>query len=96
MKVRGGDPYIRKLRAELRIKKGDLRGAVEDLTAATDSDAVAPDVHLQKGLLLTLRGEDAGAETEFAAHLQMFPAARDYLNGRVEEAKKLRAGRPRQ
>lgn len=96
LKVREGDPYIHKLRAELRVKRGDLRGAVEDLTAAVNSDAGSPDIHLQKGLLLTLRGEDAEAEKEFAAHLQMFPQGTEYLNQRRAEAKKLRAEQPQQ
>lgn len=96
LKVREGDPYIHSLRAELRIKKGDLRGAIEDLTVAVDSNAGAPDVHLKKGLLLTLRGEDSEAEKEFAAHLQMFPDGREYLNQRLAEAKKLRAEQPQQ
>lgn len=96
LKVREGDPYIHKLRAELRVKRGDLRGAVEDLTAAIDSDAGSPDLHLQEGLLLTLSGKDAEAEEEFAAHLQMFPESREYLNRRRAEAKKLREQQQRQ
>ena len=94
LKVRQDDPYLHKLRAELRIKKGDLRGAIEDLTVAVERDAGSPDLHMQKGLLLTLQGKDAEAEKEFDAHLQMFPQARQYLSARLDEAKKLRAEPP--
>lgn len=91
LKIREGDAYLHRLRAELRIKKGDLGGAIEDLTVAINANEGAPDVHLERGLLLTLRGEDDEAEKEFAAYLQMFPQGREYINRQVTEAKKLRS-----
>jgi tetratricopeptide (TPR) repeat protein len=91
LRVRNSDPYLHRLRGELRIKRGDLRGAIEDLKVATDSPQAAPDVHLTRGLLLILQGKDAEAEKEFAVHLQAFPTSRNYLEERREEAKKLRS-----
>jgi tetratricopeptide (TPR) repeat protein len=94
--IRGNDAYIHKLRSEARIKKGDLQGAIEDLKAVAESNEEAPDVHLSRGLLLVLQGKDDEAEKEFATHLQMFPASRDYLNERVKEVRKLRSEQPQQ
>jgi tetratricopeptide (TPR) repeat protein len=91
LKIRKDDPDIHKLRSEIRIKKGDLQGVIEDLTVVANSPQGAPDRHLDKGLLLTLLGKDDEAEKEFALHLQMFPVGREYLNKRIEEAKKLRS-----
>ena len=96
LRIRKGDPYIHKLRSELRIKRGDLQGAIEDLTVATNSQTGAPDRHFNKGLLLVLQGRDDEAEKEFALHLQGFPEGRESLNKRIEAAKKLRSQQPQQ
>ena len=96
LKVRKGDSYIHKLRSQVRIKRGDLRGAIEDLNAVVNSPQGAPDRHFDKGLLLVLQGKDAEAEKEFALHLQVFPGGRESLNARIEEARKLRAQPPPQ
>jgi tetratricopeptide (TPR) repeat protein len=94
LKIRRGDPYIHKLRSQIRIRQGDLRGAIEDLTVVADSPQGAPDRHFDKGLLLVLQGKDAEAEKEFALHLRVFPGGRESLNPRIEEARKLRAQPP--
>ena len=97
LRIRKDDSYLLNLRAEARIRKGDLQGAVEDLTAAADAGRAMPDRHLHKGLLLLLQGQDAEAEKEFALHLQMFPGTgREYMDKRIEEAKQLRSRQPRQ
>ena len=95
LQVRKGDFYIHKLRSELRIKKGDLEGAIEDLTVVANSRQGTPDKHADIGLLLTLQGKDAEAEKEFALYLRMFPDAQESLNKKIEEAKKLRSPPPR-
>lgn len=96
LKIRKDDFYIRKLRSDIRIKRGDLRGAVEDLTAVVNSPQGMPDRHFDKGILLILQGKDAEAEQEFALHTQVFRISRESLNPKIEEAKKLRSQRPEQ
>jgi tetratricopeptide (TPR) repeat protein len=96
LRIRKDDAYIHKLRSEIRFKKGDLQGAIEDLTVVANSPTGAPDRHLDKGILLILQGKDTEAEKEFALHLQRFPEATDSMNKRIEEAKKLRSQPPPQ
>lgn len=96
LKIRKGDFYIHKLRSDLRIKRGDLPGAIEDLTIVANSQMNTPDIHADKGLLLILQGKDAEAEKEFALHLQRFLTAKESLDKRIEEAKKLRAPQTQQ
>ena len=96
LRIRKGFSYIHKLRSEIRIKQGDLRGAIEDLTVVANSPMGPPDRHFDKGLLLILQGKDDEAEKEFALHLQMFPEARTSVDKRAEEAKKLRSQQTQQ
>lgn len=91
LKINKNDPYLHKLRGEARIKRGDLQGAIEDLTFVANSPMGGIASSLDKGLLLLLQGREAEAEKEFARHLEMYPAAKKYMNRRIEEAKKLRA-----
>lgn len=91
LQIHGGDFSIHKARSEIRIKKGDLQGAIEDLNVVVNSDRGGSTGHLDKGLLLLLQGRDAEAEKEFALHRQAFPTAGAYMNGLIEDAKKLRA-----
>jgi tetratricopeptide (TPR) repeat protein len=85
-------PYLHKQRVPVRIKRGDLKGAIEDLKVVVNSPMSQPDRHFDKGLLLTLQGRDDEAEKEFALHLQSFPqATREMLNPKIDAAKKLRA-----
>ena len=91
LKVDPGDFYIRRLRSEVRIRRGDLQGAVEDLTASVNERVGAPDSHLDRAVLLTLQGRDDEAKSEAALHLQLFPEATGWVNKRIEEAKRLRA-----
>lgn len=95
-KISKDTPYLHKVRGEARIKRGDLQGAIADLTAAVNFDTGAPDRHYTKGLLLVLQGQDAEAEKEFALHLQTFPTAKANLSRAVEEAKKLRTPQTQQ
>ena len=92
LKIRRGDFYLHQLRGEARIKKGDLQGAVEDLTVVANSRSGGPERHLHNGLLLVLQGREAEAEKEFELHRKMFPSLNaEYLNRRIEEAKQLRS-----
>lgn len=91
LKIHNGDFSIRKARSEIRIKKGDLQGAIEDLTIVVNSGRGGPTGHLDKGLLLLLQGREAEAEKEFELHRQAFPSAGEYMNGAIEDAKKLRS-----
>lgn len=92
LRINPGLPYLHKQRGDLRLKRGDLKGAVEDLTVVVNAPLSLPDRHLDKGLLLVLQGRDGEAEEEFALHLQAFPqATRESLTPRIEAAKKLRA-----
>lgn len=91
LRINKGNSYIHKLRSEIRIQRGDLQGAIEDLTVATNSPMGAPDRHFDKGLLLILQGKDDEAEKEFALHRQRFPAGHEFLDKKIEAAKKLRA-----
>ncbi|HEV2800909.1 MAG TPA: tetratricopeptide repeat protein [Pyrinomonadaceae bacterium] len=90
-KISPDTPYLYQMRGEARIKLGDLQGAIADLSAAINFDTGAANIHHTKGLLLTLQGNDAEAEKEFALHLQTFPTAQANVNKTVEEAKKLRS-----
>lgn len=96
LKIRKDDLYIRKLRSQIHIKRGNLQGAIEDLTAVANSPQGAPDRHFDRGLLLVLQGRDEEAEKEFALHARTFQVSRESLNERIEEAKKLRSPRPPQ
>jgi tetratricopeptide (TPR) repeat protein len=96
LKIDPGDFYIPKLRSEVRIRKGDLQGAVADLTFAVNARGGAPDAHSDRAVLLTLQGRDDEAEKERALHLQMFPQAGDWLGKKIEEAKKLRSEQKQQ
>jgi tetratricopeptide (TPR) repeat protein len=91
LKVYKGDFSIHKLRSEVRMKRGDLQGAIEDLKVVVDSGMGGPGGHLDKGLLLLLQGKEAEAEREFAQHRQMFPNSGEYVNALVADAKKLRS-----
>ena len=96
LKIKKGDSYIHRLRAELRIKRGDLQGAIEDLQVVADSRQESPDFHLSRGLLFVLQGKDAEAEKEFATYLQMFPTSKEFVDARIKAAKKLLSEQPRQ
>lgn len=96
LKINKGDFYLHKLRSEIRIRRGDLPGAIEDLTAVVNSRMGAPADHLDKGLLLLLQGREAEAEKEFALHRQQFPTAGEYMTRIIGEAKKLRAQQTQQ
>jgi tetratricopeptide (TPR) repeat protein len=91
LRINRDDFSLRKLRSEIRIERGDLPGAIEDLTVVVNSRMGGPNAHLERGLLLLLQGKEAEAEKEFALHRQMFPQAGEYMNGQIESAKKLRA-----
>ena len=83
------NPIGYKFRSEVRIKKGDLKGAIEDLTIVANLPMHLPDNHLDKGILLLLQGKDTEAQVEFDLHLLRFPTAKDNIDKRIEEAKKL-------
>lgn len=91
LKMKKDDPYGHKLRSEIRMKKGDLAGTIQDLTSVVNSPMAPPDRNLDKGILLILQGRDAEAEKEFETHLKMFPAGREHVNRRIDEAKRLRS-----
>ena len=70
LKIRKDDFYIHKLRSEIRIRKGDLRGAIEDLTIVAKSATGAPDRHADAGLLLILPGQ-MPKQKGFTFHLKV-------------------------
>ena len=94
LKINENSAYLRGLRSELRLKRGDLQGAIEDLQVAAANPTGPFDRHFNQGMLLLLQGKDAEADKEFAQHLQMFPESKKYLTERIEETKKLRAQQP--
>ena len=89
MAITKSNPIGYKFRSEVRIKKGDLKGAIEDLTIVANLPMHLPDNHLDKGILLLLQGKDTEAQVEFDLHLLRFPTAKDNIDKRIEEAKKL-------
>ena len=91
LRIKKGDPYLHRLRSEVRILRGDAPGAIEDLNIAVSAGLRGPASNLDKGLLLLLQGKEAEAEKEFALHQQLFPQSKEYVTKRVEAAKKLRA-----
>lgn len=70
LKIKKDDPYAHKLRSEVRIKKGGLQGAIDDLSVVVKSPMRSPGFHFDNGLLLILHGKDAEAEKEFALYLK--------------------------
>ena len=84
------DPLAYQIIAKVKMKRGDLKGAIEFLTKATTQTMHIPDVHLDRGVLLVLQGKDAEADAEFAMHLEKFPTAKEYVEKRRAEAKVLR------
>ncbi|MDQ1560185.1 MAG: hypothetical protein QOD32_3245 [Pyrinomonadaceae bacterium] len=95
LKINGKDDLTTyKLRSNVRIRQGNLQGAIEDLTVVVNAPAGGFISHLDKGLLLLLKGQDAEAEKEFALHGQEFPRGVDFMNRAIEDAKKLRAQTP--
>lgn len=93
LKIKPGDPGLLWLRSQTRLKRGDVLGAIEDLTVAAENPSGPYDSHFIRGMVLLLQGKDAEAEQEFAQHLQKFPENRKFLSERIEEAKRLRAQR---
>ncbi len=89
--VKGDDGYLRATRGKMRLKNGDVKGAIEDLSVAADAPTGAPDRNADKGILLILLGRDADAQKEFDKHLQMFSNGKDFLDKRIEDAKQKRA-----
>lgn len=96
LRIKKGDSYLHKLRSEIRIQRGDMQGAIDDLNIVVNSRMGMPVTNLDKGLLLLLQGKEAEAEKEFALHLQINPKSKEYLTKTVEAAKKLRAQQPQQ
>jgi tetratricopeptide (TPR) repeat protein len=97
LRIRKNDSYILNMRGEARIKKGDLQGAIEDLSASTSGGRGMADRHLHRGLLLVLQGKDAEAEKEFALHRQTFPGvSATHMDKRIEEARQLRSRQTQQ
>lgn len=89
--IKGDDGYLRATRGNMRLKNGDVKGAIEDLSVAADAPTGAPDRNANKGILLILQGRDADAQKEFDKHLQMFPNTKDFLDKRIEDARQKRA-----
>jgi tetratricopeptide (TPR) repeat protein len=96
LRIKKGDPYLHKLRSEVRIQRGDMQGAIDDLTIVVNARSGGPITNLDKGLLLLLQGQEAEAEKEFALHLQKYPNGKEYVTKSVEAAKKLRAQQTQQ
>jgi tetratricopeptide (TPR) repeat protein len=90
LSIRNDDTYLLRLRSETRLQTGDIAGAIDDLKVVANSQQPF-EQHSAKGLVLLLQGHDAEAEKEFALHLQLFPPSREWLNQRIEAAKKARA-----
>ncbi len=84
------NPTGYKLRSELWMAKGDLAGVISDLRTMVDLPLNAPDISVDRGILLILQGKDAEAEPHFATYLQRFPTAKRFLDGRIAAAKALR------
>lgn len=89
LKIFPSDTYGTKLRGNIRIKKGDLAGAIADLDIALNSPMVIVS-HADKAVLATLKGDDETAARETALHLQEFPNGRGALERRIAEAKEIR------
>jgi tetratricopeptide (TPR) repeat protein len=85
------DGYGRELRGDIRIKKGDIAGAIEDYKVAVLSPFNGTNIHWKRSILLTLQNDDAAAESEIEAFSMAFPQSRARLEQRVAEAKKLRS-----
>lgn len=95
LKIRSDSSYLHDLRSRARLRRGDPKGAIKDLQAAVENPLTPADQHFNQGILLLLQGKDAEAEREFAQQLQKFPESKKNLAERIEEAKSLRAHRPR-
>ncbi|HKX84991.1 MAG TPA: tetratricopeptide repeat protein, partial [Pyrinomonadaceae bacterium] len=89
LKINPSDNYGNRLRADIRIKKGDLSGAIADLELAVNSTMILAS-HADKAVLATLKGDDEAAKREMEVHLHEFPNAREAVERRITEAKAIR------
>jgi len=93
LSIKKDDGYLRATRGKLRLKMNDVKGAVEDLSAAAAAPTGAPDRDADKGILLVLQGKDDEAQKEFDKYLQIFPNHKEFLNKRIEDARQKRQQR---
>jgi tetratricopeptide (TPR) repeat protein len=76
-------------RAQARIAKGDLGGAIDDLSAALKDPIPWQDKNKTRGILDVLEGREDDAAKEFETFLQRFPKAKESLDKEIEEARAL-------
>lgn len=81
------------LRSQVRWRRSDLNGVIEDLNRIVNSPMKSPGFHHDKAMLLMLQGKDAEAAAEFALYRNLIPVyTEEKMNADIERAKKLRSG----
>jgi tetratricopeptide (TPR) repeat protein len=92
LKINPQDIYGYMLRSQVRWKRNDLAGVIEDLNRVVTSPMRSPGFHHDKAMLLTLQGKDVEAASEFALHRKTFPGyTEEKMNSDIERARKLRS-----
>ncbi len=79
------------LRGSIRLEKGNVNGALEDLNDAIRRMPGNLALYADRGIALLMQGKDDEAQKDFDKFLQMFPTAREALNKRIAQAKEKRA-----
>jgi tetratricopeptide (TPR) repeat protein len=76
------------------MKLADFDRALDDYNHALQIKEELPNTHMNRGLLLLLKGNDAEAEKDFERCLSLSPGLKSELEKRIALAKEIRAGRP--
>lgn len=79
------------LRGSIKLEKGDLNGAVEDLTTSIKKMPQDGMRYADRGIAYLLLGKEDAAQKDFDLCLKYAPFLKGSLERRIEEAKKKRA-----
>ena len=76
------------------MKLADFDRALSDFNQALQIKEELPNTHMNRGLLLLLKGNDAEAEKDFERCLTLSPELKPDLEKRIAIAKQMREAKP--
>ena len=76
--------------ADAQFRRGDLEKAFADFTRAVELNPDLSYAYMNRGLILMLRGDDAGAQKDFERCLTIKPELKAELTARIEKVKEVR------
>jgi tetratricopeptide (TPR) repeat protein len=76
------------------MKVGRFDPAIADFDRALELNRQLPNAHMNRGLALLMKHEDARAQKDFDECLALNPALKAELEKRIELAKELRSPKP--